>query len=493
MQSVEVHPNLVPARPLLSAITKDAASKVIVDDLDGIQFPSSRQNQSKGVADSIRGNLRQHQQGYKNTGKQRGVLQPMDAAASSIPSVQLSAIANAPDPMNLNWGDSAPVGSSRPLPPAKMSAPSAGDKLGASATTGTGTLGGLWEDQVAPPKDLLKRRLSAVKNAPIGGGGGGGNGGYKGSYYNNNAGGSFKGSSGFSEDMFVGSYPQAIMKTITESEEKEKLSHGGSSSNNGNFQQQQQQLSEKMSSVSLSSPLGISNGFPPLRQAPPGAEGEGVGSAGLSPAMAIQHRGSKLVDSELSEILDYPLVYFFGEKDVKVKIDISKPNRGYDDDRGDYKVQMGDHLAFRFELLENIGKGSFGQVFKSKDHKKGTITAVKIIRNKKRFQQQAKIEIKILNRLKATEGGARANCIQISETFEFRNHTCLVFPLYGLNLYEYLKAKGFRGCSMPFVRQVAIQLLDCLAFLSKQNIIHCDLKPGNILYLTSNDIFRLFI
>eukprot|EP01042_Synura_sphagnicola_P008054 gene8054-10307_t len=219
----------------------------------------------------------------------------------------------------------------------------------------------------------------------------------------------------------------------------------------------QQQLIGRLSSMSLLSPSLVPG---PSNAAPPGSI---ESTAGISSAMAIQHRAHKLVDSELSEILDYPTVYYFGEnRDLKVRIDLNKPNRGYDDDRGDYRVNMGDHLAFRYELIENIGKGSFGQVFKSKDHKKGVIVAVKVIRNKKRFQQQARIEIKILNKLKAAEGGVRNHCIQICETFDFRNHTCLVFPLYGLNLYEYLKIKGFRGCSLPFVKQVAIQLLETL-------------------------------
>ena len=156
---------------------------------------------------------------------------------------------------------------------------------------------------------------------------------------------------------------------------------------------------------------------------------------------------------------------------MKTKTDMSKANRGYDDDRGDYKVQNGDHLAFRYEILDALGKGSFGSVFKCKDHKRGAVSAIKLIRNKKRFQQQAKIEVKILMKLR-TDQGARASCIQIVETFEFRGHMCIVFPLMGLNLYEYLKAKGFRGLSMQFVRQIAVQMLECLIFLGKLTYLY---------------------
>lgn len=35
-------------------------------------------------------------------------------------------------------------------------------------------------------------------------------------------------------------------------------------------------------------------------------------------------------------------------------------NYGYDDDQGDYKTVMLDHIGYRFEVLEFLGSGSFG-------------------------------------------------------------------------------------------------------------------------------------
>ena len=45
---------------------------------------------------------------------------------------------------------------------------------------------------------------------------------------------------------------------------------------------------------------------------------------------------------------------------------------------------LGDHLAYRYEMLELLGKGSFGQVIKAFDHKTQQYVAIKIIRNKAR-------------------------------------------------------------------------------------------------------------
>ena len=64
---------------------------------------------------------------------------------------------------------------------------------------------------------------------------------------------------------------------------------------------------------------------------------------------------------------------------------LNPSNFGYDDDRGDYQIVMKDHLAFRYEIIDKIGSGSFGQAVKCFDHKLNSLVAVKVIRNKKRF------------------------------------------------------------------------------------------------------------
>lgn len=106
---------------------------------------------------------------------------------------------------------------------------------------------------------------------------------------------------------------------------------------------------------------------------------------------------------ERGEIMDYDDVYFCGTQNArKVAGDLQsdKPNHGYDDDRGDYTIVPGDHLAYRYEIIDVLGKGSFGQVVRCIDHKLGVLVAVKIIRNKKRFHQQALVEVNILQKIR---------------------------------------------------------------------------------------------
>jgi len=108
----------------------------------------------------------------------------------------------------------------------------------------------------------------------------------------------------------------------------------------------------------------------------------------MSSHSAIQHHGIILSDFEKTEILDYPEVFFLGQPDAKkiTKASFSKENNhGFDDERGDYRIVTKDHLAYRYEAIELIGSGSFGQAIKCLDHKTQSYVALKVIRNKKRF------------------------------------------------------------------------------------------------------------
>ena len=109
-----------------------------------------------------------------------------------------------------------------------------------------------------------------------------------------------------------------------------------------------------------------------------------------------------LSEYEKKEVLDYPSVYYYGAGSRKkpATLDNSTNNYGYDDERGDYLVVNLDHLAYRYEIMDSLGKGSFGQVLSCRDHVTGESVAIKIIRNKKRFHHQALVEIKILDSLR---------------------------------------------------------------------------------------------
>lgn len=121
----------------------------------------------------------------------------------------------------------------------------------------------------------------------------------------------------------------------------------------------------------------------------------------VSPQTAIQSANLNIY--ERGEIMDFKNVYFCGTQNAQKHIGTlssDASNHGYDDERGDYTIVVGDHLSFRYEIIDILGKGSFGQVVRCIDHMTGGLVAIKIIRNKKRFHQQALVEVDILQKLK---------------------------------------------------------------------------------------------
>ena len=130
-----------------------------------------------------------------------------------------------------------------------------------------------------------------------------------------------------------------------------------------------------------------------------------------------------------------------------------------------------------------VDKGAFGQVVKCIDMKEGgKEVAIKISRNKKFDVDNAQVEVKILEQLKAKDPTDKYGVVRIIDSFQFRKHMVLVFELLDMNLYRYMRSDSFKGLKKDFLRNIVIQILTSLSFLKKIGVIHCDLKPENILF-----------
>lgn len=164
-----------------------------------------------------------------------------------------------------------------------------------------------------------------------------------------------------------------------------------------------------------------------------------------------------------------------------------KNNYGFDDLDGNYIVRPQDHIEYRYEIVRVLGTGSFGNVVHCKDHKYShgpnrRNVAIKLIKNELDWSLQAVSEIKMLKQLMAALNGKINNYIMnYCDHFHFRGHMCIVSEILSLNLYTFLELGGFRGISLDLVKNFSFKILKGLQFVHDQKVIHCDIKPENIM------------
>lgn len=206
-----------------------------------------------------------------------------------------------------------------------------------------------------------------------------------------------------------------------------------------------------------------------------------------NPKALLQKCILPMCQSEMEEMREFATIYFLGKAS-----DDANEEPSYDDATGDYNIEIGTHICYRYEIIKKLGSGSFGQVVQCYDHKDKNNVAIKIIKNKAHFHRQALSEIKILRTLRQLDVNNSAGIIHLLDSFEFRNHLCMIFKLMGINLFESLQETNYNGIGLHRLQSYAFQIALSLQFLSKHNIMHCDLKPENILLdHQSTDIVKL--
>ncbi|KAF5894477.1 homeodomain-interacting protein kinase 3-like isoform X2, partial [Clarias magur] len=150
---------------------------------------------------------------------------------------------------------------------------------------------------------------------------------------------------------------------------------------------------------------------------------------------------------------------------------------------GDYQLVQHEVLCSMkntYEVLDFLGRGTFGQVVKCWKRGTGEVVAVKILKNHPSYARQGQIEVGILARLSG-ENADEHNLVRAFECFQHRNHTCLVFEMLEQNLYDFLKQNKFSPLPLKVIRPILQQVATALKKLKAMGLIHADLKPENIM------------
>jgi serine/threonine protein kinase len=139
-------------------------------------------------------------------------------------------------------------------------------------------------------------------------------------------------------------------------------------------------------------------------------------------------------------------------------------------------------FAEKFEVLEELGHGATGRVFKVRHVALGTMMALKVLRKDpsgdtaKRFVQEARV----ISRLR------HPNIVAVHDFGTHNGHAFLAMDyLDGQSLFERLSTKG--PLDTATFSRLMLQVCGALSHAHEQTIIHRDIKPSNIMLLERPD------
>ena len=132
-----------------------------------------------------------------------------------------------------------------------------------------------------------------------------------------------------------------------------------------------------------------------------------------------------------------------------------------------------------------LGKGAFGKVNLSLHVLTGRLVAIKSI-NKLLFDEKQKEKIKLETSIMKLLSKSN-NIVKIFETYETKKHYCIVMEHIGAgNLLSYVKKRV--KLSEQIAKFIFKQIILSLQYIHSHNIVHRDIKLGNILIDLDNTI-----
>ena len=130
----------------------------------------------------------------------------------------------------------------------------------------------------------------------------------------------------------------------------------------------------------------------------------------------------------------------------------------------------------QYHVLELIGEGSFGRVYKGRRKFSKQIVALKFMSKLKRSEQELlslKKEVEIMRELR------HENIIALYDWFETETDVCVVTEFAEGDLFQILEDD--KRLSENEIHPIACQLVSALFYLHSHRILHRDMKPQNIL------------
>jgi serine/threonine-protein kinase len=155
--------------------------------------------------------------------------------------------------------------------------------------------------------------------------------------------------------------------------------------------------------------------------------------------------------------------------------------------RGAEKPMLG-----RYQVEKELGKGAMGVVYLGKDPKIGRVVAIKTMALSQEFEADELAEVKERFFREAETAGrlSHTNIVTIFDAGEEHDLCYIAMELLkGKDLVPFTK----QGNTLPIDKVVSImaRVADALGYAHKQNVVHRDVKPANVMYEPGNDVVKV--
>jgi len=143
----------------------------------------------------------------------------------------------------------------------------------------------------------------------------------------------------------------------------------------------------------------------------------------------------------------------------------------------------------RYQIIEEIGRGAMGMVYKAKDPKLNRIIAIKTISFREGFSPDeiGNVKERLLIEAETVAKLSHPNIVAIYDVGEEYELLYIAMEYLGERTLErYCKRENL----LPIRRSIDIiaQVADALSYAHKNDIVHRDIKPGNIMILPRDEV-----
>lgn len=146
---------------------------------------------------------------------------------------------------------------------------------------------------------------------------------------------------------------------------------------------------------------------------------------------------------------------------------------------------FGRHNKSIFTKIENIGSGTYGDVYKGINNETNEVIAIKRIKidlENEGIPSTALREITILRELN------HPNIVELKDVVCEENKLYLLFEHLEYDLKRYFDEVGNENLNENVIKSFLYQILDGVAYCHANKVIHRDLKPQNLLLDTTGKL-----